>query len=60
MKNFLLIILLFLSTVITINPQQNLWREIDEANINLVGNRYIIPQSYRTVNLEIREFETSA
>lgn len=33
--------------------QQELWTDISESQINLAGERYIIPDSYRTVRLNL-------
>ena len=32
----------------------NLWNEISEVGLNAQGTRYIIPQSYRTLELDLQ------
>ncbi|MCU0344921.1 MAG: M12 family metallo-peptidase, partial [Ignavibacterium sp.] len=54
-KFFRIIIFTFVLSIPLIFSQvnsQNLWQEVDEAQIVLVGERYIIPQAYRTLKLD--------
>ena len=57
MNNLLRIIsLAFVLSVQLIFPQeisQNLWKDADEAQIVASGQRYIIPQAYRTLKLDV-------
>jgi hypothetical protein len=32
---------------------QSLWQDVDEAQITAIGQRYIIPQLYRTIQLDV-------
>ena len=32
---------------------QNLWNDVDEVQIVTTGQRYIIPQEYRTIKLDV-------
>ncbi len=53
-KFFRIIIFTFVLSIPLIFSQvnsQNLWQEVDESQIVLVGERYIIPQAYRTLKL---------
>jgi len=51
MKNLLLAIVLSIIAGNFINAQSDLWMDISESQITLVGERYIIPDSYRTVGI---------
>jgi len=53
MKSLLTIILFAALSTINIFAQGSLWDNVNESNIKLKGNRYIVPQSYRTVNLDL-------
>ena len=37
----------------------NLWNDISENGLNASGTRYIIPQSYRTLELDLQELSTA-
>jgi hypothetical protein len=57
---------LFIGTFIlftfTMNAQQNyanLWNDISENGLNASGTRYIIPQLYRTLELDLQELSTA-
>ncbi|HEX7357001.1 MAG TPA: hypothetical protein VF270_04760, partial [Ignavibacteriaceae bacterium] len=61
----ILTLIFFLTVQLTFaqTNSQNLWQDIDQSQIVPVGQRYIIPQSYRTVTLDIegmRNFLTDA
>jgi len=51
MKNLLLTLIISLAAGNIINAQSDLWMDISESQITLVGERYIIPDSYRTVKI---------
>ncbi len=51
MKNLLLLLTFLILCGNVVNAQQELWTDITESQINLVSERYIIPDSYRTVKL---------
>jgi hypothetical protein len=51
MKNLLLTIIISLVAGNIINAQSDLWMEISESRITLVGDSCIIPDSYRTVKI---------
>ena len=51
MKNLLLITLILFLSFTTSNSQQNIWTDINENDMIAVGDRYIIPDFYRTVKL---------
>ena len=57
MKNLLLMLILFISSVF-INAQQNVWTDVSEAQITQVGERYIIPDHYRTLRLNLGEVKS--
>src|SRR5574338_449187 len=61
----ILTLIFFLTVQLTFaqTNSQNLWQDIDQSQIVPVGQRYIIPQSYRTVTLDVegmRNFLTDA
>ncbi len=62
-KNFsLLFTSVFILNISVIIPQSNLgnvWNDVSEVEINSSGTRYIIPQSYRTLELDLQDL-TSA
>ena len=35
-----------------------LWSEMDERSLNLIGERWIIPQSYRTLALDLETLDS--
>jgi len=37
----------------------DLWNDVSETSISATGNRYIIPESYRTMKLELQEISTA-
>ena len=53
MKNIILLLVILLITGEFIFSQSNLWSDVSESKITLVGERYIIPESYRTVELNL-------
>ncbi|MBT8392735.1 MAG: T9SS type A sorting domain-containing protein [Ignavibacteriaceae bacterium] len=56
---FISIFILFNSTL---NAQPNfaeLWNDVVETNITAVGTRYIFPQSYRTLELDLQDLSTA-
>jgi len=61
MNNFFRV--LSLSLIITVQlvfaqtGSQNLWQDVDEAQITPIGQRYIIPQLYRTIQLDVAEMK---
>ena len=54
-KIILLTTVCFILSVFSIKPQSNLWTEILENQIVKTGEQYIIPNSYRTVKLNLIE-----
>ncbi|MBE0572829.1 MAG: T9SS type A sorting domain-containing protein [Ignavibacteriaceae bacterium] len=59
--SYFLIVVLFIFTTI-INAQQNfadLWNDIAENGLDAQGTRYIIPQSYRTLELDLQNLSSS-
>ena len=48
-------ILLFSLVAFNQNFSQNLWNDVDEASLVSSGTRYIIPQTYRTMKLNVDE-----
>ena len=58
MKIILLTLVYFLFSVFSISPQSNLWTEILENQIVRTGEQYIIPDSYRTVKLNLIELKS--
>lgn len=59
-RNFsYLLIVTFVFFATFIFPQQNsrfVWNDIAESQMNPIGTRYIIPQTYRTLELDLQEF----
>ena len=53
MKSILLAFFLFFSIGNLISAQTNMWTDIPENQIVLIGARYIIPSAYRTIKLNI-------
>ncbi len=51
MKNLLLLVILLIVTGNFIYAQTHLWIDTPESQITIVGERYIIPDLYRTVKL---------
>ena len=37
----------------------NLWNEVSEVGLNTVGTRYIIPESYRTLELDLADLSSA-
>ena len=62
MNNFFRIftftIVLSIQLIFAQTSPQNLWQEVDESQIVLVGERYIIPQVYRTIKLNVEEMQS--
>lgn len=58
MKNFLLITLISLFGFFSAGGQSGLWTDISESQIIQVGERYIFPDNYRTVKLNLSEAES--
>ena len=57
MKKILLLIIIFIITGRFAISQSNLWMDIPESNITLVGERYIVPDSYRTVKVNFENLQ---
>ena len=55
MRVLLLAIIHFTFSVFIINAQSKLWTDISEKQIVRVGEQYIIPDSYRTISLNLIE-----
>jgi hypothetical protein len=51
--NLILFFILFICNIFYAQP--DLWNDISESGITLVGKRYIIPDSYRTVELNLEQ-----
>ncbi len=45
---------LFFNFTFAQNASEELWSDIQEATIQTAGERYIIPQSYRTLELDFQ------
>ena len=62
MNNFFRIftftVVLSIQLIFAQTSPQNLWQEVDESQIVLVGERYIIPQVYRTIKLNVEEMQS--
>jgi len=59
--SYFLIVVLFISANI-MNAQQNfadLWSDISETGLDAQGTRYIIPESYRTLELDLQSLSTA-
>ena len=57
--HFISIFILFTSAI---NAQSNfaeLWNDVVETSITTVGTRYIVPQSYRTLELELQDLSSA-
>ena len=54
-KIHLLIIALICCTGSFSNAQSDYWSDIPESQVDLVGERFIIPENYRTVNLNLND-----
>ena len=52
MKFTVLLIILCLHTIF-LNAQTDYWTDISKEQITPIGNRYIIPESYRTIRLNV-------
>ncbi len=50
---FLIILLIFCFNAIFLSAQSDLWIDITNEQVTPVGNRYIIPESYRTLRLNV-------
>ncbi|HQI42196.1 MAG TPA: M12 family metallo-peptidase [Ignavibacteriaceae bacterium] len=55
-KSFTFILLLLISGLIF--AQNNYWSDINENQISVNSERYIIPDAYRTVSLNVSEFKS--
>jgi hypothetical protein len=55
MKLYNLILFFILIICNIFYAQPDLWHDISESGITLVGKRYIIPDSYRTVELNLKQ-----
>jgi len=55
MRIFLLTILCLVFSVFTNTAQSNLWTDISENQFDNVGERYIIPEVYRTLKLNLMQ-----
>ncbi len=53
MKKFLLIILLIIIEAGILKSQTSIWSDIPEGNITLTGSRYIIPDFYRVLKMNL-------
>ena len=53
------IFLLFLNLTFAQNAREELWNDIPETSIQTAGERYIIPRSYRTLELDIQAMKSS-
>lgn len=53
MKNFILTFFISLAVFSSVYSQSDLWSDIPEAQVVSVGERYIIPDVYRTVKLNL-------
>ncbi|MBE0573269.1 MAG: hypothetical protein IH618_17135, partial [Ignavibacteriaceae bacterium] len=53
MKNLLILVIFLLIAGNLINAQSNLWIDIPESQIAVKGERYIIPDLYRTIKLNV-------
>ena len=62
MNNFFRIftftVVLSIQLIFAQTSPQNLWQEVDESQIVQVGERYIIPQVYRTIKLNVEEMQS--
>ena len=62
MNNFFRIftftVVLSIQSIFAQTSPQNLWQEVDESQIVQVGERYIIPQVYRTIKLNVEEMQS--
>ena len=59
--SYFLIVVLFIFTTI-ISAQQNfasLWNDVSETSINAQGTRYIFPESYRTLELDVQNLSST-
>ena len=53
---------IFILFTFAINAQSNfaeLWNDVVETSITTVGTRYIVPQSYRTLELELQDLSSA-
>ena len=55
MKSHILIIALICYTGSFLNAQSDYWSDISESQVELVGERFIIPDNYRNVNLNLND-----
>lgn len=55
MKLILLTVICFIFSAFSIKAQSNLWTDISERQFVTVGEKYIIPDSYRTLKLNLAE-----
>ena len=53
MKKFIMILFLTLTVFSSVYSQSDLWIDIPESQITPAGNRYIIPDEYRSVKLNL-------
>jgi hypothetical protein len=56
-----LVVLVTRGTVTAVSPQavsdDGFWHEVDEANIVLQGERWLVPQQYRTLSLNLADLQ---
>lgn len=53
------ILTLFCNFIFAQNSSEELWSDIQEATIQTAGERYIIPQSYRTLELDFQAMQSA-
>ena len=58
MKNLFLLLVIITFAGICVKAQTNIWTDIPEAQINQTGERFIIPDSYRTLKLNLSAAQT--
>jgi uncharacterized repeat protein (TIGR01451 family) len=57
-----LVVLLSQATVVAVTPQSvsedGLWREVVEGDLQIQGERWIVPEEYRTLRLHLADLQT--
>jgi len=53
------VLILFCNVLFAQNASEELWNNIQEGAIQTAGERYIIPQSYRTLELDIQGMQSA-
>ena len=57
MKNFLLVNLLVICISIIISPQTQFWKDVPESQVSKIGERVIIPFSYRVLEFDLNNLK---